>query len=359
MVERAVSRAGSFGPSLTEYDQPVAGSFASTLAPVTAAFSGTSVPHNFGTFASTLPGLVVALSGTVANPGDVAGNFAAVLTPITAVFSGVMAPAGTFDATLPGLQTAFVGEVAQAITGTFASTLASLQAAFIGDAGAIPAGIDPYAPAVYKTLAKRRRRKVKEAADLKRRLRQLAGLEPPDPDEPEQPPGPLPGPFWLKPDLATGPLRERLATLEDELAEIDRQRLKLRNAEAVRAVLLADSANPDIGPDPELLEMFMRQIQAAGGNVLSFAKELQELVGAANGANDQSAAVNESLQQMMAGMAQQQQMLGQLAQALVAMVENQNALMVAVKAPRRKRMNVTRDGNRMITGAEVLEEVDA
>jgi hypothetical protein len=151
------------------------------------------------------------------------------------------------------------------------------------------------------------------------------------------------------------PLRAELAALMGELGARQAQALKAQNEEALKAILAADDGLPGIGIDMAQLEEWMRQAQAMGSNVMSFAQELQNLVGAAQGATDSNAQVTEAIQQRAQMTQAQGQMLGQIGQALMQMIEGQNQMAAALKAPRKKRLNVTRGARGEVTGADVIE----
>lgn len=183
----------------------ITGTFASTLAAITAEFTGAE--EFTGTFASTLPAITAAfvgegstpfvlgdiqdtrrrkrrpaetdplglLSTTLAPATPITGTFAAILAPITAAFVGAETFEGTFASTLPSVTAAFAGE--ETFTGFFDSTLAAITAAFEGlTEGEAPAPV--FAPDVYVKLAKRRRKKRKDLEELHAELRIALGLDP-------------------------------------------------------------------------------------------------------------------------------------------------------------------------------------
>jgi hypothetical protein len=374
MVDRPVARAGSFGVSLTEFDQPVAGDIAGTLPVVTGALSGTLTLYNAGTIACTLPTLTGAVSGVVANPdpvtgtiagtlpvvtaalvgATVAGTVAGTLQPITAALSGLVISDGSLASTLPAVTAELTGtHTPPAVSGTIAGTLPALVGELQGRGGI---GVDvAYAESVYRKRRERERKRLAAERALNKRIRQKLGLEPPDPEPAEEVQQAPLGAFFVGPDLASVPLRAELATLMGELGARQAQALRAQNEEALKAILAADDGLPGIGIDMAQLEEWMRQAQAMGSNVMSFAQELQNLVGAAQGATDSNAQVTEAIQQLAQMTQAQGQMLGQIGQALMQMIEGQNQMAAALKAPRKKRLNVTRGARGEVTGADVIE----
>jgi hypothetical protein len=184
-------------------------------------------------------------------------------------------------------------------------------------------------------------------------------LEPPDPEPAEEVQQAPLGAFFVGPDLASVPLRAELAALMGELGARQAQALKAQNEEALKAILAADDGLPGIGIDMNQIEEAMRQMRASGEGVLAFAKEVQALGQQAEEANTQNTQVLEqvaAMGQRLAQMTQQQgQMLGQIGQALMQMIEGQNQMAAALKAPRKKRLNVTRGARGEVTGADVIE----
>jgi hypothetical protein len=374
MVDRPVARAGSFGVSLTEFDQPVAGDIAGTLPAITGALSGTLTLYNAGTIACTLPTLTGAVSGVVANPdpvtgtiagtlpvvtaalvgATVAGTVAGTLQPITAALSGLVISDGSLASTLPAVTAELTGtHTPPAVSGTIAGTLPALVGELQGRGGI---GVDvAYAESVYRKRRERERKRLAAERALNKRIRQKLGLEPPDPEPAEEVQQAPLGAFFVGPDLASVPLRAELAALMGELGARQAQALRAQNEEALKAILAADDGLPGIGIDMAQLEEWMRQAQAMGSNVMSFAQELQNLVGAAQGATDSNAQVTEAIQQLAQMTQAQGQMLGQIGQALMQMIEGQNQMAAALKAPRKKRLNVTRGARGEVTGADVIE----
>jgi hypothetical protein len=374
MVDRPVARAGSFGVSLTEFDQPVAGDIAGTLPAITGSLAGTLTLYNAGTIACTLPTLTGALSGTIANPtavtgtiagtlpvvtaalvgATVAGTVAGTLQPITAALSGLVISDGSVASTLPAVTAELTGtHTPPAVSGTIAGTLPALVGELQGRGGI---GVDvAYAESVYRKRRERERKRLAAERALNKRIRQKLGLEPPDPEPAEEVQQAPLGAFFVGPDLASVPLRAELATLMGELGARQAQALRAQNEEALKAILAADDGLPGIGIDMAQLEEWMRQAQAMGSNVMSFAQELQNLVGAAQGATDSNAQVTEAIQQLAQMTQAQGQMLGQIGQALMQMIEGQNQMAAALKAPRKKRLNVTRGARGEVTGADVIE----
>jgi hypothetical protein len=374
MVDRPVARAGSFGVSLTEFDQPVAGDIAGTLPAITGALSGTLTLYNAGTIACTLPTLTGAVSGTVANPdpvtgtiagtlpavtaalvgATVAGTVAGTLAPITAALSGLVISDGSLASTLPAVTAELTGtHTPPAVSGTIAGTLPALVGELQGRGGI---GVDvAYAESVYRKRREREKKRLAEQRALNKRIRQKLGLEPPDPEPAEEVQQAPLGAFFMAPDLASVPLRAELAALMGELGARQARALTAQNEEALKAILAADDGLPGTGIDMAQLEEWMRQAQAMGSNVMSFAQELQNLVGAAQGATDSNAQVTEAIQQLAQMTQAQGQMLGQIGQALMQMIEGQNQMAAALKAPRKKRLNVTRGARGEVTGADVIE----
>jgi hypothetical protein len=376
MVDRPVARAGSFGVSLTEFDQPVAGDIAGTLPAVTGSASGTLTLYNAGTIACTLPTLTGAVSGVVANPGPVdgtiagtlpvvtaalvgatvAGTMAGTLQPITAALDGLVISDGSIAPTLPAVTAELTGtHTPPAVTGDIAGILPALIGELQGRGGI---GVDvAYAESVYRKRREREKKRLAAERALNKRIRQKLGLEPPDPEPAEEVQQAPLGPFFMAPDLASVPLRAELAALMGALGARQAQALKAQNEEALKAILAADDALPGTGIDMAQLEEWMRQAAAMGSNVMSFAQELQNLVGAAQGASDSNAQVTEAIQQLAQMTQQQGQMLGQIGQALMQMIQGQQQLMAAVKAPRKKNITVNRDpATHRVLGATSVEE---
>ncbi len=352
---------GATLPSVTAalsgiHTAPTTGTIEGTLPAVTAALTGASTA---GAIEATLPAVTAALAGVHVISG-VDGLLTATLPAVTAALTGVTI-GGTIAATLPAVTSALTGSVA--VTGTLAGTLGAVTARIEGSGGV---GQDVAFPEkVYRRKKREAERKAAEKAALNKRIRQALGLEPPDP-EPELEPipeGPA-GPFFVAPDLASLPLRAELAQLQGQFDEASAARLKTYNEEAFKVLLAADDGTPGLGIDPAILEDAMARMRANGQSVTAFAQEVQALAGQAEEANGQTQQLLEQFAAMQQQTAQalqqiaemQQQNQAQMAQALSMLAENQTQLTAAVKAPRKKKMNVLRGPDQRVTGAEVIEE---
>jgi hypothetical protein len=383
------SRVGAFGLPEVDYStDEIAGAVAGTLPAITASLTGTHALSFFGTIGGTLPAVTASIAATTspAPTGTIAGSLAAVtaalsgtiiqpvtgsvagsLPAVTAALAGLVISDGFIAATLPAVTAALDGtHTPPAVSGTMAGTLPRIIAALEGSGGR---GSDVAFPEkVYKAKKRREAQRLAEKAALNKRIRQKLGLEPPDP-EPDLavPEAPSPGPFFVAPDLASVPLRAELAALQGRLSQHEAAQLKAQNEEAFKAILAADDGTPGLGLDPSMLEEAMVRLRANGQSVTAFAQEVQALAGQAEEANSQT---NQLLEQFQAAQqqiadqvaqtaqvqAQTTEALGQLGQVLMQMLEGQNQLTAAVKAPRKKKLTVTRGPDNRVLGADVIEE---